>query len=456
MARGRPFFSGNYGGSLGSFDTAAQLIAQSGKTQGDMFANLGKTVASTLDDFRAKKEKREKEKAAENQFLRMYDEAPTNPIFGSFGIQNREEAEAAAKDIAKDPSLVTQAMQFAQTQMSLEAKQRGEQERQGQQQFQDLMMGTSPQKVAPSDSSIRDFFAQEAANDQARGLGGQTNPELFRQGVARAASEGKLNPEARKLAMNRFLSLEQTEQAQTTKRKTEKAAKKKEKRETTTGLRKEFTALPEVKEFSKVRAAYNKVKEAGEDPSPAGDLSLIFNYMKILDPGSVVREGEFANAQNATGVPGKIVNFYNQVVDGTRLSPTQRQDFLNQSRNAARAQFTGLNEQMDRYRGIAERNKLPVEDILPENLVAIEEELSTPITTPPDTNQNQGASSRRIDATPSTQLPQPAQQPAPSPSSQNAIQTVLDKAASGEALTPKEQQLLDLLRQRDLQNRPPQ
>ena len=40
-------------------------------------------------------------------------------------------------------------------------------------------------------------------------------------------------------------------------------------------LRKEFNALPVVKDFNKVRTAYEKVKQAGANPSPAGDLSLI-------------------------------------------------------------------------------------------------------------------------------------------------------------------------------------
>ena len=37
-------------------------------------------------------------------------------------------------------------------------------------------------------------------------------------------------------------------------------------------MRKEFNALPVVKDFGEVRTAYEKVKQAGENPSPAGDL----------------------------------------------------------------------------------------------------------------------------------------------------------------------------------------
>lgn len=65
----------------------------------------------------------------------------------------------------------------------------------------------------------------------------------------------------------------------------------------------------------------------------AGDLALIFNYMKMLDPGSAVREGEFANAQNATGIPDVIRNQWNKLQSGERLNPAQRTSFRNQAEN---------------------------------------------------------------------------------------------------------------------------
>jgi hypothetical protein len=86
--------------------------------------------------------------------------------------------------------------------------------------------------------------------------------------------------------------------------------------------------LGQTKDFRDVRDAYGRIKVSAKDPSPAGDLALIFNYMKMLDPGSTVREGEFANAQNAAGIPDQIRNLYNKAKDGTRLNPTQRADFL--------------------------------------------------------------------------------------------------------------------------------
>ena len=50
--------------------------------------------------------------------------------------------------------------------------------------------------------------------------------------------------------------------------------------------------------------------------------------MKFLDPNSVVREGEFATAKNAGGVPENIRNIYNAVKDGQILPDTVKEKFL--------------------------------------------------------------------------------------------------------------------------------
>ena len=62
MAR-RPFFSGNYGSALGSFDTAAKLIAQAGQTQGQAMANIGSQVGVMIEQYGLNKEKQKENKA---------------------------------------------------------------------------------------------------------------------------------------------------------------------------------------------------------------------------------------------------------------------------------------------------------------------------------------------------------------------------------------------------------
>jgi hypothetical protein len=121
-------------------------------------------------------------------------------------------------------------------------------------------------------------------------------------------------------------------------------------------VRKEF--LGQAKSYIEIGQAYKKIEESAKTPSAAGDLALIFNYMKILDPGSVVREGEFATAQNAAGIPDRIRAQYNQVLNGQRLAETQRADFLNQAKNITKSQRDNFNQTLEPFytRIVEDRN----------------------------------------------------------------------------------------------------
>jgi hypothetical protein len=116
-------------------------------------------------------------------------------------------------------------------------------------------------------------------------------------------------------------------------------------------LRKEFIGLN--KAFFDVRDSFGRVKATSAEPSAAGDLSLIFNYMKMLDPGSVVRESEFATAQNAAGVPERVRNQWNRTMSGERLGEKQRTDFLTQAKNLYDSQLNIYKKSAANYMGLA-------------------------------------------------------------------------------------------------------
>ncbi|MCU1157518.1 transglycosylase SLT domain-containing protein [Stenotrophomonas maltophilia] len=116
-------------------------------------------------------------------------------------------------------------------------------------------------------------------------------------------------------------------------------------------LRKEFIA--QIKVPQTVVNSYEQIAQAAKNPSAQNDLALIFSYMRMLDPTSVVREGEFANAQNAAGVPDRIRNEYNRLRDGQRLNPEQRTGFVNSAKglhDQAKSQIDAYREQ---YSGLA-------------------------------------------------------------------------------------------------------
>lgn len=122
--------------------------------------------------------------------------------------------------------------------------------------------------------------------------------------------------------------------------------------------RKEFNALPEVKEFNKVRPQFNTLRDLVRKPNPTAqdDIAIIFNYMKLLDPSSVVREGEFATAQNAAGIPDNIRNAYNRAQDGTRLNKQQRENLLKTAYGYYQNYRNSYNQQAENYRGYARDN----------------------------------------------------------------------------------------------------
>jgi hypothetical protein len=130
--------------------------------------------------------------------------------------------------------------------------------------------------------------------------------------------------------------------------------------------RKEFTGLPQVKAFADQTTAYSLVISSIDDPSPAGDLALIFNYMKVLDPGSAVKEGEFATAQNAGSVDDRTRGLYNRIMSGERLSERQRADFADRATrlySGAEQQYQSIAEQ---YGSFAQAAGLPADQVIPD------------------------------------------------------------------------------------------
>jgi hypothetical protein len=116
--------------------------------------------------------------------------------------------------------------------------------------------------------------------------------------------------------------------------------------------------------FQQVNDSYGRIQTAAAHPSAAGDIALIFNYMKMLDPGSVVREGEFATAQNAAGIPDRIRNMYNKAQNGERLNDEQRNDFVGQAQNLYKSQEQSYQQVIDDYTSKAERAGIDPKDVI--------------------------------------------------------------------------------------------
>lgn len=92
-------------------------------------------------------------------------------------------------------------------------------------------------------------------------------------------------------------------------------------------LRGEFKSEPVYKAHQEMTAAYNQIKQSLGQATPAGDLAGATKIMKLLDPGSVVRESELGMAMQASGLLDRLTNYAQMTISGQKLTPQQRKDF---------------------------------------------------------------------------------------------------------------------------------
>lgn len=131
--------------------------------------------------------------------------------------------------------------------------------------------------------------------------------------------------------------------------------------------RKEFSGRAEAKGFSEVSFAYGRIASAIQGgPTAAGDLSLIFNFMKMLDPGSVVRESEFSAAASAGSYGERIKALVGSIETGTLLSAAQRADFVARATGLYKSAQGQYDKVANQYRDFAEQAGLDPSLVVPD------------------------------------------------------------------------------------------
>jgi hypothetical protein len=94
-------------------------------------------------------------------------------------------------------------------------------------------------------------------------------------------------------------------------------------------LRKEFQGRTKV--YGELGTTFNNIKSSAEAKNGPGDIALITGFMKMLDPGSVVRETEFATARDTAGLYERLLNTSQKLQSGQlfALDSKQRQEYVN-------------------------------------------------------------------------------------------------------------------------------
>jgi len=119
-------------------------------------------------------------------------------------------------------------------------------------------------------------------------------------------------------------------------------------------LRDEY--LAQTAPFRTVQDAYSKIKSTS-DTGP-GDMSLLYSYVKLLDPGSVVRESEFATAAQSGSFGQRVQGAVQQIMSGQRLSPTLRKGFREEADKIYEAQKENAARVGGKYRDLAKSYSL--------------------------------------------------------------------------------------------------
>lgn len=128
-------------------------------------------------------------------------------------------------------------------------------------------------------------------------------------------------------------------------------------------LRNEFNNLPEVKEF---KATLPVVEAARKAPDTlAGDIQLAYAVGKILDPNSVVREGELKLVGDAATMMNKYEGEIRGATQGVgRLRPETRTALVAMLDNAVNQRETAYRQAEATYKGVAEKNGIPVDQVI--------------------------------------------------------------------------------------------
>lgn len=138
-------------------------------------------------------------------------------------------------------------------------------------------------------------------------------------------------------------------------------------------ISKQFESQQPVKDYNVIRPFYKKLASSANNKTTAGDIGVVFSYMKMLDPGSRITEGEVTSVEQAPNVPSRIIGAYNRLVQTGKFDDNFRQEILSAAK--------GLNDVNEKeYRSVVKRfTKMASKRGLdPENIITSFDEESDP------------------------------------------------------------------------------
>jgi hypothetical protein len=119
-------------------------------------------------------------------------------------------------------------------------------------------------------------------------------------------------------------------------------------------LAKAFKQEPIYKDYNDMQSAFGQVVSSLSQGTPIGDVAGATKVMKLLDPGSVVRESELGIAMAASGRMDRLNNYFSNMMTGQKLTPTQREDFKALSNELYAAAGDAYNKKRQEFQGFGQ------------------------------------------------------------------------------------------------------
>lgn len=123
-------------------------------------------------------------------------------------------------------------------------------------------------------------------------------------------------------------------------------------------LSSKFKSEPIYKDLQDMKSAYSQISSALRQGTPISDTAAATKIMKLLDPGSVVRESELGMAMAAGGRMDRLQNYLKMYMTGEKLTPTQRTEFQSLADELYSAAGSLYNQKRTEFQALGDAFKL--------------------------------------------------------------------------------------------------
>jgi hypothetical protein len=129
----------------------------------------------------------------------------------------------------------------------------------------------------------------------------------------------------------------------------------------------DFRGEQPVKDYRTMMPIYSSMVDAAKKTGPnsrAADINIVYGMAKIMDPGSVVREGEQVIVRDANNLTGDIMSYINKVNAGQSLDQGARDSLVAEARSRLAATKDQYDQLVGGYTDRAKKQGIDVGNVV--------------------------------------------------------------------------------------------